>query len=443
MAKDSYIFRLIAFILLIGGIIAGIVIGIQTPKRAPLKPFAGLEKIKYMHELHLVTYNYEEMIVIGVPNKIKKINGEVDTLGTLSIALRDSVIADSNRLVANQQALTWVENALAQAQVTRDSARKAFQDKWIRLFGIKKKNWRTSPENLAWIAAKQKVDNLKAFEKKNSRATKPLERKLKNSQRSLKRVLRDYKLAKDRRDEKDQTLLNNAELVIVAPTSINGFINMGEISFKEYPFDISGLDDYLTLLKDSLSEIQGQPIPDSLKKAADSIAVAATPPPPSVQDSTIITMRSISENASQEAQDSSKLQVARPIEAFINHPIPTDTVIKAHLVRLIDSLEQIKPQDTLEIYLPHPSAGQVIVDLDTTKKIDLSSRFEISKNHNYFDVFKHLRDELVLVKQEVREKALDQGLLTETRKLAEDYVLKLIASFKEYDNHVIRVVFEE
>ena len=84
----------------------------------------------------------------------------------------------------------------------------------------------------------------------------------------------------------------------------------------------------------------------------------------------------------------------------------------------------------MEIYLPKPSLGQVIVDLDTTKKIDLSQRFTLSNNRNYFDVFKHLRDELVLVKQEVKEKALEQGILTETRKLAEGYVLKLIASFQ-------------
>ena len=277
--KDNSIFRMVAFILLIGSIIAGIVIGMETPKRAPLQPFAGLEKIKYMQELHLVTYNYEEMIVIGVPEKIKKENVDVDNLTNLYKVWQDSVVLDSIALFENQQALAAAEKQLEEANETEKTTKQAFQDKWVRrLFG-KKKGWRNSAEYQAWMNAKQKVVDLKAFRSKKQKMTKPLEKKLTKSKRSLKRVSRDYQIAKERRDKKKNTNLNHAELIIVAPTSINGFINMGAVEFKEYPFDISGLDDYLTALKDSLNEIIGEPIPgDALSADSTPIKVAQVLP---------------------------------------------------------------------------------------------------------------------------------------------------------------------
>ncbi|GAB4409496.1 MAG: hypothetical protein OHK0039_13220 [Bacteroidia bacterium] len=80
--------------------------------------------------------------------------------------------------------------------------------------------------------------------------------------------------------------------------------------------------------------------------------------------------------------------------------------------------------DTLLVVLPRPRLDSVHVRLDSTANYNLGKLAGLSLTEDgfYYEVFKQLQDALREVRLRVRDKAIEDGILSETTRLAQDYV---------------------
>ncbi|MFK7971795.1 MAG: DUF4230 domain-containing protein [Bacteroidia bacterium] len=351
------------------------------PAKAKVKPFALLERIQYVQELHLVSYRYEEMILLGVPPKFDKKRDEIADLTKIRTQLADSLRSDSAKEVlliqdiafANEDFFTWTRR--------QDSLRKVVKS-------IKKKRRKSEAFKL-WKAAQDSINAAERAGKDAVKRHKDLQKLLVQTVKSLEKM--DKQIARLEKSNNKQERLDKAEALVITPVEVSAYVDLRQARFI---FSDGGKAARLETMRDSLDNDDYILSPDYVEalKTADSVSI--------------------------------------------------DEEFEKTLSYRIDSVSLL-PNRRLNVYLPYPKINEPIVDLDTTRTVNLARSLTPSIYRNYFEVFEALAEEVREIKKDVKEKAITTGIIREAQEVAETYVRSFVSSLPQYDAYEINVTFTD
>lgn len=352
------------------------------PKKPKVKPFALLESIQYVQELYLVSYRYEEMILLGVPPKFDRKQDEIKDLRKLRVQLADSLRADSAHNDAFRQTEAFANESLRIWSGKEDSLRKAVKK-------IKKKK-RKSAAFALWKAAQDSVDAAKKKIKNANKSRINSDKLLVKTVKSLSKL--DDQIERLDKNWKAAERLNEAEALVITPVEVSAFVDLRQARFI---FSDGGQAARIDSLRDSLSN-----------------------------DDYILSRQYLDALAQSDSSDS------------------VDVIFEKNLNHQIDSIGLL-PNRRLDVYLPYPQLDQPIVDLDTTRTVNLARSLTPSIYRNYFEVFQALAEEVREIKKDVKEKAIKTGILDEAEEVAETYVRSFVASLPQYGAYNVKVTFTD
>ncbi|MEM6265086.1 MAG: hypothetical protein AAGI38_21435 [Bacteroidota bacterium] len=394
-------------------IVAGILWSISSPNTDEYVTTARLDRIQYVQELHLVTYFYEELITLGVPSPVADAKTIVDTVKQETVSTEEALVKYQSHVALLKTKLEEAKKSESKLKEVWDKVKPGFIR---RLFGGKQAKM-DSPEYQAFEVARHKRQNLQKELKTAEKALKNQQNLAKDKQRELKRAERELE-RKSKRNNANvgpdaHTLLSAADLVIIAPVEVDGYVDMSHTYFRlvrdqrEERWEDDSIN--LKVLKQDVEEKLAS---DAFKSdtVQDSVQNRTGSPAARLYDSLLLEQKMIAQQL-----DSLRKQVyANP-----------------------------DPKDTLEILVTPARIGPVHVKLEASEEYDLSRRFSLnfSQKGSYIEVFEELKEALAMTKEEVRTKALARGLLQETEKVATDYLRKFMQGFPAFQQYALKVRF--
>ena len=352
------------------------------PDKPKVKPFALLERIQYVQELYLVSYRYEEMILLGVPPKFDRKRDEIADLKKLKVRLQDSIKADSSRILNllkqegdfNHNYHIWTQR--------EDSLRNVVKK-------IKRKK-RKSEAFALWKSAQDTLESILKGAKGIKKNREGLAKLITQTHKSIQKL--DEQIDRMDKNWNENERLNQAEALVITPVEVSAFVDMRQARFI---FFDGGKAARIDSLRDSLSN-----------------------------EDYILSNEYLHAIAGRDSTDS----VDTEFENSLNHQI--------------DSLSLL-PDRRLEVFLPYPQISEPVVDLDTTRTVNLAHSLTPSIYRNYFEVFEALAGEVREIKKDVSEKAIETGILSEAQAVAETYVKSFVASLPQYDAYRVNITFTD
>ena len=382
-----------------------------------------LQNIKFMQELDLVKYYYEEIIVIGDPLRLERMANEAadDTLRArnemelLEIAYS---VADSN-LFAVRQKILAIDTTHQRLDSRVDSAHSAFQElprKYksmyktlnntasrgtrIRLYG---EDINTNYEALKVVERKKPVK--RSGERR--KAFKQRERQWETEQKAAENQLETaFHKEKDKRRDAWQSLKNS----------------LADRRDRDKRFR-KALDKELKAAEKRYKRSQEDFI--EAQSSLNSLRLHA------------VEARKAADLAIQKAEDDWALKNPRLL-----------AVVPANLGGYIDLSKVRYPAeseivgDTITIYADSILLSRVYVNLDSTKHFDIAKKIPKVKSSEeglFFEVFQQLRQAVDETEKRVLEKALRRGIISETCDMACKYFDELMSIF----GYKARVIFKD
>jgi HEPN domain-containing protein len=350
------------------------------PDKPKVKPFALLERIQYVQELYLVSYRYEEMILLGVPPKFDRKQDELNDLKKLRLQLQDSIAADSGRVRTFREKEYAFVNRYHFWTQREDSLRNAVKK-------IKRKR-RKSEAFALWKAAQDSLKTILKNTKSYKKERDNLYKLITNTHKSI--VKLDDQIERMEKNWNANERLNQAEALVVTPVEVSAFVDLRQARFI---FFDGGKAARIDSLRDSLTT-----------------------------EDYILSDQYLAAIAGVDSTDS------------------VDTEFKKSMNYRIDSISLL-PDRRLEVFLPYPQISEPVVDLDTTRTVNLANSLTPSIYRNYFEVFQALAEEVREIKKDVSTKAIDTGILAEAEAVAETYVRSFVASLPQYDAYQVNITF--
>lgn len=417
--------RIIGLVFLVGSLIF-FLLGIRYRpanggERMPVVSL--LQNIKFMQELDLVKYYYEEIIVIGDPLRLERMANQaasdtIEARNQMELLEITYAVADSN-LFAVRQKLLRIDTAHQRLSNQVDSAHIAFQElprKYKSLYKVLNVTAaRATRIRVYGEAINSQYEALKQVERKKPRRRSGERRK-------------DFK----QREREWETEHDAAE-------------NALEAAFQKQK---DKRRDVWQTLKDRLSDQRSRD--KKVRKALEKELKQAEKQFKRAQEDFIEAQSSLNSLRlhAVEARKASDLAIQKAEDDWALKNPRLLAVVPANLGGYIDLSKVEYPDeseivgDTITIHADSILLSRVYVNLDSTSHFDISKKIPKVKSSEeglFFEVFQQLRQAVDETERRVLEKALRRGIISETCDMACKYFDELMSIF----GYKARVIFKD
>ncbi len=375
-----------------------------------IQPAALLKKIEYVEQLKLVTYYYEEIIILGTKRRVEKIverqQAKVEQaekelflrefelmqieakLDTINEQMFKTMGQDSSF-----QQLIKAEQNLKKARILFHSMDRDFSEfSKIKKDLDKDANFYGPQVAKAFISYRQIDAALQAAKQVKRRN---LDRQGRKDNTALKDRL-SQQLAFQEIDLKSAIRVEKSNRRILLSKY------MDEV--REKKFDIDNRQKKLKNRKKNTEK--------ALSKARKAYDKATN---------------DLEEKKAKLLQAQEELNLAKEQEDHIDPKLLI--VVPAQITAYIDMREVQTDTDfftgaSLQVKLPTPKLDSVIISLDSTDHYELSNKFEVDLTSKgvYYDIYQQLKDAILEKEVVVKEKALNEGIVKETHEMAAEYI---------------------
>lgn len=375
----------------IGILLAGFLIWkwVQKSKDfTPIEPTNIFKSIEYVEELRLTTYFFEELLILGTPENVKQMRDDLQKeLEDLRVVeQRRSFIVEQaqNRLKSITDSIFTDNPELANLRQTADQLQDLYKDINISDRRI-----------------------LNRLEENNERYGTEIMEKFKQYQ-TVEQKIKDTRGNQRKQWESNLNMVaqNLSELI-----DTERRLRWNSWQKKQADLDLlqTGDKGAQRRLKKDKGEAEKE-----LKKAQKSLE--------DIQDD-ITKKKTELERAEKELEEAIATQqdTLKPKLMIIARAQISGYVNLKDL-----KINQRQFDDTLEVYVPPPMLDSVIVmiDDDSTRLYPLAKPElgKTSEDGAYYDIFKQLKNAIILAEGQVKKRAIEAGILAETRKLTREYI---------------------
>ncbi|MEO1448940.1 MAG: DUF4230 domain-containing protein [Bacteroidota bacterium] len=354
---------------------------------------ALIKQIEYIEQLHLVTYYYEEIITIGTRDRINTLVQDFET-----------------DLKEEEDALFPLEFDMAKAEAEYQAAVEAYfaEDTALSNIGLRLRQ------------ARARLDEIKGG---NGGLYKLLEDAPKRFGRAVESAYANYVIALRAFENPSAAGINKktARRQLRAAEKL-----LNESLEEEKRIRSNTRSKYLELYEHARSRQQGTL--KRIRKQKDDAQKALNKATRRYerQAKKVATARGKWERA--RAQWEELQRQDRDIQPKLLIVAPAEVSGFVDLSKLAYRSVEIPAEGTaqpiMQVILPPAQMDSVRIDLDSTDHFDLGRKMDISLTEDgvYFEIFQQLKDALEEKRGELRERALEKGILTETQRLAAEYV---------------------
>ena len=385
----------------IGVLLAGFLIWrwVQKSKEfAPIEPTNVFKSIEYVEELHLSTYFFEELLVLGTPEKVKQL---VENLQQEVEELSNEVRKKTFFVSQAQAALSKLDDELANNNPDLSSKQAQLQ------------------------VAKDLYD---AINKRKSKIIKLLAKNDSLFGGTVQQAYRTFKSTQERLDALPSRNLSPAQTRLKAQleASIGTFKSLLE----------KAIEDESTLRWKTQEKIKGevsrlQKAENKDQKDLEKNQKEAEKRLSKAQNALKKAQKTLTEKTEELERAEEELAWAKQTGEDTLKPklmIIAETQLSSYVDLKELKVNQRPFDDTLLVYVPKPQLDSVIVkiDDDSTKLYQLAraERENVSNDGAYYDIFQQLKNEIIAAEARVKKRAIEAGIIEETKKLAKEYVLQ-------------------
>jgi hypothetical protein len=400
----SFILKNRSLFLIGAGVLLGIALIWWWSKKnkdfTPIEPTSLFKSIEYVEELRLATYYFEEMLILGTPQNVKKIRDdlEVEVHELEEDVQRKKFVADQgekrlqemeSKIFSNEPELSEAEQKLSDLKRLLDAVPSGFNR--IRRALESRPGFLGDSVAQAFLQLQvtQQAYEGEPWERFRGRKKRE-ERRLWND--SLKRVEQQLEQAVEReRDLRWNTWKRQEALTQRLQKNI---------------------DETEKALKKQRKEVE-----KALEKARDDLKEARK----KLQNKAVELERAeaefdrVTENQGDTIQPKLLVIAEAQVSGYIN------------LKKL--RISQGLFEDSLAVLLPEAEIDSVIFQLDSAQLYPLARPgSEKTEEGAYYDIFQQIKNAIIQAEGRVKKRAIEAGIKAETRRLAEDYVRDFAAN---------------